>query len=154
MSVGFYQDQLRIWANRHRRRYTDFDPIKHERQSWALANFGELKKLTGRLRELEESRRSLKNWSEGGRRQSGDGQREGRSNDGERSEYHGRQAKIDSIECRPGDESGGCSGLERRRSHKVEGLIGGKLWRDLRLAVPGFPPVEDRISVADFEEHT
>jgi hypothetical protein len=31
-----------------------------------------------------------------------------------------------SIDCRAGDESGGCSGLERGRSYKAEGLIGSK----------------------------
>jgi hypothetical protein len=39
------------------------------------------------------------------------------------SKYHRRDANIYSIECRTGDEAGGCSGLERRGSHKAEGLI-------------------------------
>jgi hypothetical protein len=33
-------------VNRHRRRYTNCDPRKHNGQSWALADFGELKQLT------------------------------------------------------------------------------------------------------------
>jgi hypothetical protein len=37
-----------------------------------------------------------------------------------------RMQNMYSIDSRAGDESGGCSGLERRRSHKVEGPIGSK----------------------------
>jgi hypothetical protein len=36
-------------VDRRRRRYTNFDPSKHNRQSWALANFGELRQLTVNL---------------------------------------------------------------------------------------------------------
>jgi hypothetical protein len=43
--ISFNRYQLRIRANRHRKRYTDFDPRKHNRQSRAFANFGELKQL-------------------------------------------------------------------------------------------------------------
>jgi hypothetical protein len=35
-----------ILANSHPRRYTSFDPRKHNRQSWAPANFGQLEQLT------------------------------------------------------------------------------------------------------------
>jgi hypothetical protein len=40
--------------------------------------------------------------------------------------YHRMDANMYSIDCKTGDESGGCSGLERGRSHKAEGLIGSK----------------------------
>jgi hypothetical protein len=37
-----------------------------------------------------------------------------------------RMQNMYSIDCRAGDESGGCSGLERGRSYKAKGLIGSK----------------------------
>jgi hypothetical protein len=40
---------------------------------------------------------------------------------GNESKCHRRDAKIYSIERRTGDKSGGCSALERGRSHKAEG---------------------------------
>jgi hypothetical protein len=43
---------------------------------------------------------------------------------GNESKDHRKDANIYSIERRTGDEFGGCSGLERGRSHKSEVLIG------------------------------
>jgi hypothetical protein len=45
---------------------------------------------------------------------------------GNESKCHQSDANIYSIECRTGDESGGCSGLERDKSHKAEGSMGSK----------------------------
>jgi hypothetical protein len=42
---------------------------------------------------------------------------------GNESKYDRRDANICSIECRTGDESRGCSGLKKGRSHKSEGSI-------------------------------
>jgi hypothetical protein len=39
---------------------------------------------------------------------------------GNDSKYHRRDANVYSIERRTGEESGGCSGLERGRRHKAE----------------------------------
>jgi hypothetical protein len=45
---------------------------------------------------------------------------------GNERKYHRSDVKIYPIECRLIDESGGCSGLERGRSHKAERLIESK----------------------------
>jgi hypothetical protein len=42
---------------------------------------------------------------------------------GNEGKYHRSEANIYLIECRRGDESDGCSGLERGRSHKAEESI-------------------------------
>jgi hypothetical protein len=42
------------------------------------------------------------------------------------SQYPRSDAYIYSIKCGTGDESGGCKGLERGRSHKAEESIGSK----------------------------
>jgi hypothetical protein len=42
---------------------------------------------------------------------------------GNGSKYHRRDANMYLIGCRTGDESGGCSGLERGRNDKAEGAI-------------------------------
>jgi hypothetical protein len=55
-----------------------------------------------------------------------DEQRDGGRNDGNESEDHRRYANMYSIEHRTGEESGGCTSLERGRMHKAEGSIGSK----------------------------
>jgi hypothetical protein len=42
---------------------------------------------------------------------------------GNESKFHRRDANIYLIECRTGEEAGGCSCLERGRSHKTEAPI-------------------------------
>jgi hypothetical protein len=44
--ISFNLCQLRIWADRYRKRYAGFNPRKRNRQLWALANFGEPKQLS------------------------------------------------------------------------------------------------------------
>jgi hypothetical protein len=59
-------------------------------------------------------------------RQPGDGETDSGREDAmmrNESEDHRRYANMYSIERRTGEESGGCSDLERRRSHKAEGSI-------------------------------
>jgi hypothetical protein len=63
--------------------------------------------------------------AEGGKRQPGDGRREGELIVNE-SKDHRASANIYSIECQTGGEASGCSGVSRRRSQKVEGAIGEK----------------------------
>jgi hypothetical protein len=47
---------------------------------------------------------------------------------------HRRETNIYSTECRPGDEAGGRSDLEVRRSHEVERLIESKSgWVDISV---------------------
>jgi hypothetical protein len=48
---------------------------------------------------------------------------------GNESKCHRRDANKYSIECRTGDESGGCSGFESLSSRKAEALIASKTAR-------------------------
>jgi hypothetical protein len=81
-----------------------------------------------RLRELEESRRSLDNKTEQKIEARG-WEKDARNKNKlapHRGKYRGTEANIYSIECRTGREAGDCSGLEERRSHKAEVAIGRK----------------------------
>jgi hypothetical protein len=60
------------------------------------------------------------------KRQLGNGETDrGRDDEmtGNESKYHQMDANMYSGKCRRGDESGGCSDLERGRSHKARGSI-------------------------------
>jgi hypothetical protein len=70
---------------------------------------------------------------------------------GNESKYHRLKAHIYSIKCRTGDESGGCSRLEGRRSYKAEGLIGRKSgWVHIQFSV--IQRIENADECSDIEK--
>jgi hypothetical protein len=70
---------------------------------------------------------------------------------GNESKDHRRYANMYSIERRAGDEAGGCSGLERRRSHNAKGSIVSK--NDLAFLISGcYEKIENGDEYWDIEK--